>query len=204
MFPARAAALRNGTPLRGLMARSPAGFACSNAGIAVVEFALMLPVLMTLFYGVIEITRYVLITQKAEKLAHTVADVTAQSATVTISGLDQLMAATSDIMEPFAFGTNGRVFITSLYRTQGQANAAVNWRYSGGGTLTGVTSSFGAVGDTPTMPGTFTFDERENVIVAEVYVQFSPLISNKFFGTTTVYRRAFYKPRFGALITTPA
>lgn len=177
-------------------------FLQQEKGLAVAEFALMLPVLMTLFYGCIEITRYILATQKAEKLAHTVADVTAQSSAVTIAGLDQLMAATNDIMNPFAFTADGKVFITSLYRTQGATNATVNWRYAGGGNLV-ATSSFGAVGTTPTMPAGFTFDERENVIVAEVFFQFSPLISSRFFGTTTIYRRAFYKPRFGALITTP-
>ena len=53
------------------------------------------------------------------------------------------------------------------------------------------------------MPSGFTFDERENVIAAEVYYQFSPLVSSQFFGTTTIYRVAYYKPRFGALLTAP-
>jgi Flp pilus assembly protein TadG len=173
-----------------------------NRGMAVVEFALALPVLMTMFYGTIELTRYILITQKVEKLAHTVADVTAQSATVTIASLNQLMEATADIMEPFGTGGNSRILISSIYRAAGTANATVNWRYSGGGTLA-ATSMLGAVGATPTMPGGFTFNERENVIAAEAYYRFSPLLSNRFFGTVTVYRAAFYKPRFGLLTATP-
>ena len=173
-----------------------------TGGVAVVEFALTLPVLMTLFYGCIEVTRFILATQKAEKLAHTVADVTAQSAQVTLGNLNQLMEATNDIMNPFAFRQQGVVMVSSLYRTQGAASAKVNWRYSGGGTLV-ATSHFGAVGSTPDMPGNFTFDERENVIAAEVFFRWSPLISNQFYGTQIIYRQAFYKPRFGALISTP-
>lgn len=179
-------------------------FARAQAGLAVVEFAIALPVLMTLFYGTIEVTRFILITQKVEKLAHTVSDVTAQSQTVTIASLDQVMAATSDIMDPYDMGSNGKVFVSSLYRAAGTSNATVNWRYTGGGTLSGVSSQLGSVGSTPSMPAGFTFDERENVIAAEVFFRFSPLISNQFFGTTTVYRVAFYKPRLGALITPPA
>jgi len=179
-------------------------FARAQHGMAVVEFALVLPMLMTMFYGCIEITRYILVVQKVEKLAHTVADVTAQSRVVTTASLNQLLDATSDIMNPFGTGANSRVIITSLYRPPGATStASVNWRHFGGGTLT-ATSQLGAVGATPTMPGGFTFNERENVIAAEVYFQFSPLVSNRFFGTTTVYRSAFYKPRLGALTATPS
>ncbi len=173
-------------------------------GVAVVEFGLMLPVLMTLFYASFEITRYILIVQKVEKLAHSVADVTAQSQVVTIASLDQVMSAASDIMSPFSLGTNGKVFVTSLYRAAGVANATVNWRYEGGGALPSVASQLGALGATPTMPAGFTFEERENVIAGEVFFRFSPLVSSQFFGTTTVYRAAFYKPRLGALLTPPA
>ena len=78
----------------------------------------------------------------------------------------------------------------------------MNWCYRGGGSFAG-NSAIGSVGAIPAMPGSFTFNERENVISAEVYYQFSPLISSQFFGTTTIYRAAFYKPRFGLLTATP-
>jgi Flp pilus assembly protein TadG len=185
----------------------PAGFAQGlfrhQAGIAIAEFAIMLPVLMTLFYGCIEVTRYILVVQKTEKLANTVADVVAQSSKVTTASLDQVLAATGDIMQPFSFSANGRVIITSLYRDQDAAGAIVNWRYTGGGSLT-ADSQLGDLNTTPVLPTGFAFDKRENVIAAEVYFRFSPLISNQFFGTTTVYRQAFYKPRFGLLTTAPS
>lgn len=177
-------------------------FARNDAGMAMVEFGLLLPMLMVMFYGCIEVTRYILIVQKTEKLAHTVADVTAQSKTITVASQNQLFDATKDIMEPFSTGANSRILVSSLYRTAGQASARVNWRLSGGGTMS-VTSELGSVGAIPTMPGGFTFNERENVIAAEVFYQFSPMISNRFFGTTTIYRSAFYKPRLGALTATP-
>lgn len=175
-----------------------------DRGVAAVEFALILPVLITLFYGVIEITRFILISQKTEKLAHSIADVTAQSTLVTIASLDQLMSATADIMNPFPMGVNGRVIITSIYRPAGTATTpSVNWRYTGGGTLAAV-SQLGDLGAAPNMPQSFTFEERENVIAAEVYYQFSPLMTTRFFGNPRlVYRAAFYKPRLGALTSPP-
>lgn len=176
----------------------------NDAGVITLEFALALPVLMTLFYGVVEITRYILIVQKVEKLAHAVADMTAQSRVATIATLDQVLSAGSDIMSPYTMTTNGVIFVTSLYRPAGTTSVpSVNWRYQGGGTLPTVTSQFGTIGATATMPSSFSFEERENVIAAEVYYQFSPLISTQFFGTTTIYRAAFYTPRLGELITPP-
>lgn len=172
-------------------------------GVAMVEFGLMLPLLLTLFYGVVEITRFILITQKVEKLAHSVADVTSQSQTVTLVDLDRVMAATSDIMNPYTMGANGRVMVSSIYRPAGTTTTpTINWQYLGGGTLA-ATSAIGAVNAAPTLPTGFTIDERENVISAEVYYRFSPLLSSQWFGTTTIYRSAFYKPRLGALLNAP-
>jgi Flp pilus assembly protein TadG len=176
-------------------------FIRAEGGIAVVEFAIVLPVLMTLFYGTVEITRYILITQKVEKLAHSVADMTAQEQVASKVALDQVMAAASDIMEPFDM-TNGTIFITAMYLAPGTTTPKVTWRYQGGGAYS-ATSQMGTVGGTATVPAGFTFDDRENLIAAEVYYQFSPLISSQFFGTTTVYRSAYYKPRLGALLTPP-
>lgn len=179
-------------------------FVRNEAGMAMVEFGLLLPMLITMFYGCIEVTRYILIVQKTEKLAHTIADVTAQSKTITVASENQLFEATKDIMDPFTTGANSRILVSSLYRAAGASTTAtVNWRLSGGGTMT-VTSAIGNVGATPVMPGGFAFNERENVIAAEVFYQFNPLISTRFFGATTIYRSAFYKPRLGALTATPA
>lgn len=175
----------------------------NEQAIAAVEFAIVLPVLITLFYGMIEVTRYILITQKVEKLAHSVADMAAQGEVAKTADLNQVMAAAADVMKPYELTTNSRIIISSLYREPGSNTLPkVNWRYEGGGTLH-ANSKLGLVGAKPTMPVTFTFTERENVIASEIYYEFSPLITNRFFGTKTVYRIAFYKPRFGALLNAP-
>lgn len=173
----------------------------NQSGVAMVEFAVALPVLLTLVYGVIEITRYILITQKVEKLAHTVSDLTAQTKNATTTDLNQVLEASAHIMEPYSLGANSRIIISSLYRPAGTSSIPnVNWCYRGAGSMT-VTSAIGGLGTVPTMPGGFTFAERENIIAAEVYYRFSPLINTQFFGTRTIYRAAFYKPRLGQLTT---
>jgi hypothetical protein len=162
----------------------------------------MLPLLLLLCFGALELTMKILVAQKVEKLAATTADVVAQSEVATVSGMDQLLSATTDIMEPFDFGADGVVIISSVYLDEGAEHAVVNWRQSGGGTLV-ETSQLGAVGGTADLPDGFVLNEKENVIVAEVYYNYQPLWDGLFFDALTIYRQAFFKPRLGALTDAP-
>ncbi|MGD9538745.1 MAG: TadE/TadG family type IV pilus assembly protein [Alphaproteobacteria bacterium] len=172
-------------------------------GIAAVEFAIALPILTTLFFGCLEVTMNILASEKVEKLAATSADVIAQSEVATLNGLDQLLVATTEIMEPFDFGSDGVVIITSVYRGVDQPYAKVNWRHSGGGGLA-ATSELGTVGQQANLPDGFTLNERENVIVAEVFYQYQPMFPGVLFDERTIYRKALFKPRLSALTTPPA
>jgi Flp pilus assembly pilin Flp len=178
-------------------------FLADRTGLAAVEFGLMLSVLISLLVGGLEVTMKILATQKVENLASTTADVVAQSETATTVGLDQLLEATSDVMSPFDFGPDGTVIITSIYRAPNTANALINWQYEGGGDLV-ATSQLGSPGQQPNLPSDFVLNERENVIVAEVYYHYQPLLPGLMFDEATIYRRALYKPRLGTLTTAPS
>ena len=173
-----------------------------DSGVAAIEFAVVMPLLLVLSFGALELTMKILAAQKVEKLAATTADVVAQAEVATVTGMDQLLSATTDIMEPFDFGADGVVIVSSVYRDAGSANAVNNWRHSGGGTLV-ETSQLGAVGGTADLPDGFVLNEKENVIVAEVYYNYQPLWDGLFFDATTIYRQAFFKPRLGALTDAP-
>ena len=172
-------------------------------GVAVIEFALCAPVLLLLLLGSVEATRFLLINQKEEKIAFTVADVTAQSTDLTTAGLDQLLAATGDMMDPYAFEPNGIVMITSVTKSVG-GNPVVNWRHTGGGQLTGQTSHVGDVGAQATLPAGFTMNDRDNIIIAEVFYRFTPIWAEDLFGATTLYKMSLYKPRLGELTAPPS
>lgn len=177
-------------------------FLRQEEGVAVIEFALCAPVLLLLLLGAVETTRFFLINQKEEKIAFTVADVTAQSTELTASGLDQLLAATNDMMDPYQFDANGLVMITSITKSAG-SDPVVNWRYTGGGQLTGQASRLGGIGQQATLPAGFTMNDRDNIIVAEVFYRFTPIWAKDIYGTTTLYKTALYKPRLGELASPP-
>jgi Flp pilus assembly pilin Flp len=178
-----------------------------KSGVAAIEFALMLPILMTLFIGCIEVTFKIWSTQKAEKLAVTLADVVAQAQEVKQTDLTALVNAVDKIMDPFPFGNNGVVYISSVYLPQPDedeelGDPIVNWQFKKG--AFSATSRIGTQDGPATLPDGFDLNERDNVIVAEVIYRYTPIAPGVMFDTATIYRRAFFKPRLGALTDKPS
>jgi Flp pilus assembly pilin Flp len=176
-----------------------------NRGVAAIEFALLLPMLIVLLIGCLEVTFKIWSTQKAEKLSVTLSDVIAQSTSVSNADLVSLIGAVDKIMDPFPFGDNeGKIIITSLYVPQGETEAEVNWQCSfpASGGLSS-TSEFGAKGDVADLPDGFTLIEKDNVIVTEIFYRYTPIAPGLLFDEAIVYRRALFKPRLALLVTDP-
>lgn len=170
-------------------------------GIAAVEFALMLPFLILLMLGGFELSRYLLINQKVEKSVYAVADIVSQQTSVTNAQLNQIILAASEIMRPHDIGPNGRIILSSVYKN-GTNAPTVQWQFTGGGSLD-VASKIGAPGNSATLPGSLTLNDKDNVIVAEFYYELSPILSNTTILPSSLYKFALFKPRLGLLTTPP-
>jgi hypothetical protein len=167
-----------------------------ESALAAIEFALLSPLFMTMFYGSVEMTRYVHIHQKLEKAVFQMADIVSQSSDMTTGTLDDLVDAMDHIMDPYEYGPNSRVVITSVSKEEGES-AKVRWQYCGGDLL--VVSALGDVDDIAELPGDFDIDPKEDVIVAEFFYRYEPFIDNPILDEGTVYKYAIYRPRLGAL-----
>ncbi len=173
----------------------------NRSGVAAIEFAMALPVLLLLFLGGFEVSHLLLLHQKSDRIAYTVADVVTQSTTVTNAQLNQILNASAQIMQPFTFGANGVVIITSVYQSSTNP-PTVRWRYTGGGTLPR-TSQIGSVNGTATLPSGLTLNDRDNIIISEVYYRYTPLFPGIIFDARDIYKTVIFKPRLGALTTPP-
>ncbi|MBI1273960.1 MAG: hypothetical protein GC131_07735 [Alphaproteobacteria bacterium] len=173
-------------------------------GIAAVEFAMAMPVLVTMLYGGFELTRFIMIVQKSERIAHTVADIVAQSEnSISASQMNDILLAAAEMMEPFAFGTDGIVIVSSVYRdNSGNPATKVRWQYSGGGTLS-KSSQIGSTGGAASLPNGLTLNDKDNVVITEVYYTYTPAIADDIIPETEIYKTSIYKPRLGTLITPP-
>lgn len=152
--------------------------------------------------GAADGTYCLLVNEKADRIAYSVTDIVSQYQTITISNLSDIIQASGQLMQPFTFGTNGVVIVTSVYKPAGQ-NPYICWQYSGGGTLT-KTSKIGTTGGAPNLPNGLTLNDNDNVIISEVFYNFTPMfLSEGLFTSNQIYRVAIYKPRLSPLINTP-
>src|SRR6201996_9331897 len=104
-------------------------------GIAATEFALTLPIWVIMLLGTADGSYCMLVNEKVDRIAYTVTDIVTQYQTVTLANLSDIVQAASQEMQPFTFGANGFVIVSSVYKAPGQ-NPTICWQYSGGGTLT--------------------------------------------------------------------
>lgn len=176
-----------------------------NRGVAAIEFALAMPFLIALFVASTDMMRLMLVHQKAERVAYNIADLVAQTESLTPADIQQIFLAPTQIMEPFPVGARSLVIITSVNRAAGSDDTLVRWRCEGGGTMD-IESLVGGVGQEAELPNGLVINERENVIVAEVFYEFDgwfPVNLAEFMDIGLVYKTAVFKPRFGALLTSP-
>ena len=120
------------------------------AGNMAVEFALCLPVLLLLMLGSAELGRFVLLHQKMDRVATTVADLVARAETISEGELDDIFTAVGEVALPFTIDDLGVVIVTAVSNLDG-AGAVIAWQRSGGGSQT-VASAYGVEGDEPELP----------------------------------------------------
>lgn len=177
----------------------------SQAGSMAVEMALFLFFFSTLFLGTFEVPRFLLIGQRMERAAASMADLVAQIDPAqgnVLAKINDLFEAANGLMEPYDLQTNGRVIITSFSNTTGTAQR-IAWQIMSPSKFEAV-SKFGASATaTPTLPRELIIREGENIIAAEIIFKYEPLFGSMLYKERTIYTQAFTRPRFSNLTDTP-
>jgi TadE-like protein len=178
--------------------RSTKARACFGvAGNVAVEFALVLPVLMLLMLGSAEMARFVILHQKVDRVAVTTSDLVARAETIKESELDDIFLAAEFVARPFDLTNLGVVIVSAITNEDG-SGARVAWQRSGGGSASH-SSQVGTEGGIASLGDDFEVREGETAIIAEVFYEFEPFLSELIVEPQTLYRRAHYRPRLGTL-----
>lgn len=101
-------------------------FAADRGGLAATEFAMIVPVMLTMFFGTMEVSSGVAADRKVTLIARTLSDLTSQSAaTITDANLTNIFTASISVVTPFdaskAKGTISEVYVDA------QGVATVQW-----------------------------------------------------------------------------
>jgi Flp pilus assembly protein TadG len=175
-------------------------FARRRDGIAATELALIAPMLMLLFLGGAEAALLVRTHYQTAQMASTVADVVARYEMVTSADIAAIMSVSAEVMGVERFDPAGTVILSSV-ATDADAAATVAWQCIGG--ELGQASKVGAAGEAASLPDGLVLEADDNIIVAEVFYLYIPLLGWSAPATTLVYKTALFRPRLGSLTTAP-
>ena len=177
-------------------------------GVAAVEFALLMPVLILLLVGMVDITRYVSTVLKLERVSSGTADVGAQydklrdSMTV-VNGneIGMLFLAAEQIGKPLDLLRDGAVVITCI-GDQGSGPAVMWQRRSGRIDAVSRISS----GSGLSLPSGFSVRYGDSVLIVEVFYTVHPYLFSVGWlspadRSVDIRSVAVYRPRWGTLTT---
>ena len=169
-----------------------------ESGVAIVDFALVAPVLVFLFMGGVEISRFALLNQKLSRVATNASDLVSQSEFLTEDDMEQVFIATQFSLEPFELDDDGVVILSSVSTEDNPDDPRVNWQRSGGGTGS-FSSRVGNPGGPADLPFGYEMKANRNIIVSEVYFEFEPLFFGGVITPKQLSHFAIYRPRLGSL-----
>lgn len=159
-------------------------FCVAQQGVALIEFALVLPIIILFFLAGSELAHYIYTNQKAQNAAYNVLNLVNQQNHLSPSDLDQLTSIVPYVMDPIDITNRYGVFVTAIQKDSGVDTPYVMWNYrSGASAGASRFSSNGACRDrnngiSPSaLPG-FTFADGDQVIAVELYVPYEPLVDN--------------------------
>lgn len=157
-------------------------------GISAVEFALLVPVMITLFVGGTEITQGITIKRKTTIAVRSIGDLVAQTSTeITDSDLDAIFAATSAVLAPYP-AANLKIVISNVEIDANNA-AKVVWSdaHNGGTART--------PGAPVTLPQGLNAFPQTSLIWAEAEYEYTPTIGYVISGSIDLKDKVYLRPR---------
>jgi Flp pilus assembly protein TadG len=165
-------------------------FVRDRKGVSAIEFALVLPLMLTLYIGSVEVGDGFAISFKSTLAARTVADLASQFISINNSSMTTILGAATTVLTPYPT-TNAVVTMTEI-TTNAQSVGKVVWSDSLNGTAR-------AVGSTVPMP-TKLQTPNITIIFGEVTYPYVPTMGYVLTGTINIYESFYFYPRLSTTI----
>ena len=146
-------------------------------GTSATEFALLLPILIFLFFGLLEVSDAMTVNRKVAISSNTMADLTAQSTALSHTDVDGLLEGVLSILEP-ADTTTLEIDLVSVVWDSATSKPVVHWsRDEDGNTPYTAGVEYTGLDDTTIL------DASASLIVVEMSYSFTSSLSNKILGS---------------------
>lgn len=166
--------------------------------VAAVEFALIVPLLITLYLGTIEAATLYSADHKVATVASTMADlVSREKAEISTTTLDKYFEAAETIMHPYA--TTGLVQVVSLLNIDADGVATVEWSVPHGtGEGRAVDSVYPL--DADSKINTLAREASGWLVVSEITYEHEPIVGFVITDTIRLHHVQYFLPRFNSEI----
>ena len=155
------------------------GLLKDRSGLAAVEFAMIFPMMVVMYFGVVEFSSAIAVDRKATQVARTLSDLTSQSVSVADADLINFGEAAKAIMTPYP-ASPLISSITEVYVDNATGVARVQWSK---GLTIGATGDVAIAataphnpGDVVVLPTTLVAAKGTYVIWSEVSYTYTPAI----------------------------
>ena len=177
------------------MRRQLRRFAIGTKAAAAVEFALILPLMLTLYLGSVELSSAISVDKRVAVVSGSLGDLVARARnSITPGEIDDFFRAASATMAPYSNAEVEQV-VTNVYVDHYGVGHVVWSRGYNGGTKHNVGSNY-------ELKDNFADLARDSeVIVAEAQTRYLPLFGYVFETPFTLYHEYYFLPRFGEGIT---
>lgn len=173
-----------------LVTRRLSEFAKDRRGVSAVEFAMLLPLMLTLYLGGVEVSQGISIDRKVTLTARTVADLVAQVATIDTAGVNSALGAATAIMAPYP-DSKAKVTV-SVVDIDSNGNAKIKWSNSKGGTAR-------AVGSSVSLPAALNVPSS-SLVWGEASYDYQPSIGYVVTGSMNLTDQIFMRPRLSETV----
>ena len=159
--------------------------AADERGVSAVEFAMLLPLMLTLYLGSVEVSQGIGADRKLTLTARTICDLVSQVSSIGNTDMTNALNASSAIMAPFPT-SNLKVTVSSV-KIDAAGKATVDWSDSLNGTAR-------TKGSTVTLPAALNVAST-SLIWSEVQYTYKPVIGYVMTGTLSLTDQIYMRPR---------
>ncbi len=161
-------------------------FGGDRRGVSAVEFALLAPLMITLYVGCAEISDGVAADRKVSLTAAALANLAAQVTTISSTDMTNILDASSAIIAPYS--TSQLSITLSCINIDANRNATVKWSVTRGGT-----ARSGSI----TVPSALAVASTQ-LLLGEATYQYRPTVGYTVTGTLNLSDRMYMSPRITA------
>jgi Flp pilus assembly protein TadG len=165
-------------------------FLRDRRGVSAIEFSFMLPVMIALYLGCVEVGNGLSAQFKTTLAARTVADLSSQYTTINNATMTSILGASSAVLAPFS--SANAVVVVSLVTTDDKGNATITWSDALHGTAR-------QAGSSVTLPANVG-GKSVPLLWGEVTYPYNPQLGYVLTGTVNIYQDIYFYPRLASSV----